>query len=1001
MTGGVGGNGGDGGSGVLLSAGGTVANNGQITGGNGNRGGGAGVVSGSGSGGAAGTGGSGIAIDSDGAVTNNASGRITGGNGGDNGAGGGGPGGNGGGGLVLTGHGQVDNSGQITGGNGGSGANGAGGAGGSGGTGGAGTVVVGSGNVTNRATIRGGTGGSGGGGAGSGAGGTGGTGGSGVLLSHGGVLNNNGTIIGGSGTRGGNSSSTGGDGGTGGSGVQVTIDGGTITNTGSITGGQGAVAGAGSSAGAAGAGGVGISGQNIAIINSGSIAGGLSSAGTAATAIQFTGGTNSLELHKNSSITGTVDATVGNNTLILGGSDDDSFNAANIGSTAQYRGFAAYEKDGSSTWTLSGTTAALTPWTINQGTLVVSQDGSLGDPSGSLTLNGGTLRWGASYDLASSRAVTLGTNGGTLDTNGFNSTLEQGITGSGALTKAGAGTLLLQGDNPFAGGTTIAAGTLIVGDPNHAGAALSGGGNVLVASGATLGGYGSVTGNVTNNGTLAVGDALPQFASNGTASTRLATPVMRAVNDGGTGNFIVNGNLLNAGLVQLGGNRVGNTLTVNGNYTGQQGVIALHAELGVDNSPTDRLVINSGSATGNTVLNISNLGGRGGLTLGNGIEVVAANNGATTAASAFSGRDVSAGAYTYRLFQGGKDAGTQENWYLRSTLTNPIEPPPGSIDGETPLYRSEDPVYMEIPALGRQMLSQQIGTFHDRMGGQDLLTEEGKMQAGWGRIWGDHLSENHTGTVNPSFDGNMFGLQVGQDVYDMVSDEGHRDHIGFILGYGHASGDISGFALGEQNLAAGSLSMQTWSVGGYWTHIAPQGWYSDMVVLGSYLHADPGSVEGNTANAHGQSLTTSAETGISLPLSERWQIEPQAQLIYQYIHINDLTDPASTVSFDNTSGLTARVGARLAGSLQGQGQTWHPYVRLDVLHYFGQDDRITFADTTTLNADARATQGHVGAGVYTRWSKTVSGYATAGYWFNLGGEHSSMAEGNVGLRLDW
>jgi hypothetical protein len=56
--------------------------------------------------------------------------------------------------------------------------------------------------------------------------------------------------------------------------------------------------------------------------------------------------------------------------------------------TQQYRGFQAFEKTGSSTWTLTGTQSGVTSWTIAQGALSISSDGVLGDPLGGLILNG-------------------------------------------------------------------------------------------------------------------------------------------------------------------------------------------------------------------------------------------------------------------------------------------------------------------------------------------------------------------------------------------------------------------------------------------------------------------------------------------------------------------------------------------------------------------------------------------------------------------------------------
>ncbi|EIL90075.1 autotransporter-associated beta strand repeat-containing protein, partial [Rhodanobacter sp. 115] len=62
------------------------------------------------------------------------------------------------------------------------------------------------------------------------------------------------------------------------------------------------------------------------------------------------------------------------------------------------------------------------------------------------------------------------------------------LSGHGTLLKSGAGTLTVNGTNPFAGTTTVQAGSLVVGDDSHASATL--GGTVTVTAGATLGGIG-------------------------------------------------------------------------------------------------------------------------------------------------------------------------------------------------------------------------------------------------------------------------------------------------------------------------------------------------------------------------------------------------------------------------------------------------------------------------------------------------------------------------------
>ena len=104
---------------------------------------------------------------------------------------------------------------------------------------------------------------------------------------------------------------------------------------------------------------------------------------------------------------------------------------------------------------------------IGAGVLAVAADAHLGAATGPLEFAGGTLRFDASFDPAASRALSLAAPGGTIDTNGNNATLAQAIAGTGALTKSGAGTLTLTGANSYTGGTTIAAGTLQVGNGAH------------------------------------------------------------------------------------------------------------------------------------------------------------------------------------------------------------------------------------------------------------------------------------------------------------------------------------------------------------------------------------------------------------------------------------------------------------------------------------------------------------------------------------------------------
>jgi fibronectin-binding autotransporter adhesin len=124
--------------------------------------------------------------------------------------------------------------------------------------------------------------------------------------------------------------------------------------------------------------------------------------------------------------------------------------------------------------------------TINAGTVQFQAAGSLG--SGNVTLGGGTLRYatGNTADI-STKTVTLATGGGTLDTNGNNVTLANGVgnSGAGGLTKAGAGRLTMSSANTYTGPTAVTGGALAITANDQLGDVATGAGLTL-SGGAAL-----------------------------------------------------------------------------------------------------------------------------------------------------------------------------------------------------------------------------------------------------------------------------------------------------------------------------------------------------------------------------------------------------------------------------------------------------------------------------------------------------------------------------------
>jgi len=133
---------------------------------------------------------------------------------------------------------------------------------------------------------------------------------------------------------------------------------------------------------------------------------------------------------------------------------------------------------GNGTTTLTGANTFTGNVSINAGgELQVAADGNLGNAANGIYLdNGGAL--GATASFSSSRTITLGSssnggsNNGTLDVSGSATvlTLNGQVTGYGALTKAGLGTLVLvNSNNSYPGGTVLSAGTLSISSPGAVG----------------------------------------------------------------------------------------------------------------------------------------------------------------------------------------------------------------------------------------------------------------------------------------------------------------------------------------------------------------------------------------------------------------------------------------------------------------------------------------------------------------------------------------------------
>lgn len=642
---------------------------------------------------------------------------------------------------------------------------------------------------------------------------------------------------------------------------------------------------------------------------------------------------------------------------------------------------------------------------VSGGMLNVSADNNLGVHDTALTLNGGALQYGKGFDT--DRQVVLGEYGGGIDTNGNQATLSTALIGSGKLTKLGKGVLTLTADSKATGGTTIDGGVLQLGNGGTAGTII---GNVEDNSALainrsntlTLSGDISGKGEVQQNGS---GTSVLAGDNHYSGITRVVNGILRA---GGTQTLSENsvhtvykGALLdtqgynqqiagmnNAGTVNLASGHIGSALTVKGNYVGDNGTINLAAQQKGSEGTADKLVIDGGTASGQTKLNID-ISRLGAPTHGNGIEVVEALNGATTTAQStrdaftLGANHLEAGAFEYHLFAGDRKA-QGENWYLRTD------------------YRSEVPLFNGIAQAVRTGDLAVLSNLHKRMGDENTFTKgNDDDKRVWARYIGDAGKTRLNDAASTSLDSHMNGVQVGSDVWT-----NKQWKTGLYASLLDNDSSIDGQAGGRHGYV-GDINDHALYLGGYATWMADNGFWVDNV-LQYGRHDLRLKTNGKSYKPNGNSVAASVEIGKPYQLGEsRWQLEPQAQLVWQHSRFDDIDvkgDTQTKASINAGDSVTARIGTRFVGHYQTREGEITPYVRVNLWQGMGGSDETRFSNktaTTRLSAGQRYSSTEAAAGATWSVKPTLQFYGEIGReWSNKGqqSEVSKAVTGSIGFK---
>jgi outer membrane autotransporter protein len=476
---------------------------------------------------------------------------------------------------------------------------------------------------------------------------------------------------------------------------------------------------------------------------------------------------------------------------------------------------------------------------------------------------------------------------------------------------------------------------------------------------------------------------------------------------------------------------------------------------------SDTLVVDGTSVgpQGATQTFIRNAGGAGALTVGDGILVVEVLDKTRSAVGAFSlGNVVEAGPFDYRLFQGGFSPGSTGNWYLRNDFGGSVQPPIPPIEPPNPLPPTPPPeplppgvafpiigprlaTYGVVQPLARQLGLDILGTLHERGGdtfepdcvataaaaelptkkpAEDLPTKKPGpalvtcplfSPSVWGRFFGGTLNDRYQAFADPRADGNFWGFQGGIDLLRGSLIAGHYERAGLFAAYGNTNANVDGLVTNPAATAyilarTGSVNLDAWSGGAYWTHVGPSGWYLDGVLQGT-SYSGHATTPFTSLPSDGWGFLGSLEAGYPIPLRfwPRLVLEPQAQIIWQHVEFSQKFDGIETIGLGSTSGWTGRLGLLAQSTIvTDSGQVWQPYVRANLWQDWGANAATTFHPSPIqVPLKEGATRLEFAGGATVKVNPNWSFFGQAGYQFAVAQSNvrRNGFTGNIGLRYTW
>ncbi|SJF58702.1 adhesin [Shigella sonnei] len=460
----------------------------------------------------------------------------------------------------------------------------------------------------------------------------------------------------------------------------------------------------------------------------------------------------------------------------------------------------------------------------------------------------------------------------------------------------------------------------------------------------------------------------------------------------------VNGDLTNtSGAVSLQNGVAGDTLTVNGDYTGG-GTLLLDSELNGDDSVSDQLVMN-GNTAGNTTVVVNSITGIGEPT-STGIKVVdfAAdptqfqNNAQFSLAG--SGY-VNMGAYDYTLVEDNND------WYLRSQEVTPPSPPNPNPTPDPDPSPDPDPTPDPAPTPAYQpVLNAKVGGYLNnlRAANQAFMMERRDHAGGDGQTLnlrviggryhytaaGQLAQQEDTSTVQLS--GGLFSGRWGTDGEWMLGAVGsYSDN------QGDSRSNMTGTRADNQNHGYAVGLTSSW----YQHGNQKQGAWLDNWLQYAWFSNDVSEHEDGTDHYHSSGIIASLEAGYQWLPGRGVVIEPQAQVIYQGVQQDDFTAANhARVSQSQGDDIQTRLGLH---------SEWRTAVgvtpTLDLNYYHDPHATEIEEDGSTISDDAVKRRGEIKVGVTGNISQRVSLRGSVAW--QKGSDDFAQTAGFLSMTVKW